>query len=184
MRKLVLLSAAIFLFLTYVALTGCSSKPIDELNMVRTAMDQARSKQALEYAPLDWDRARSEWEEANALIQMGRYGEARNVLMLSVSSFNTARDAANRRLESLKLEVTALRTSVAAELSSLEQAAQDPKVKPPIRKKIDGALPLIGEKISVMDTALEEKEYLQARTAGKEVIRWIHSLRESMAMTR
>ena len=182
MSKLIVLPVAILLVSASIALTSCSSKPLDELKMAKTAMDQARSKEAPEYAPYDWDRARSDWDEANALIDMGRYREARNVLTLAVGNFNTARDTADRRLESLKIEVTALGTSAKKGLNNLEQAAESARVKPTIKKRIDGALPLIDEKVAVMNAALEQKEYLRARTAGKEALGWIHDLQESLGI--
>ncbi len=183
MKKLTVLPVVILFVLASIVFTSCSSKPVDELKMAKTAMDQARSKEASEYAPYDWDRARSEWEEANALIQMGRYSEARDVLTFAAGNFNTARDNANRRLESLKIEVTALETSVKTELNNLEQATESAKVKPSIKKRIEGALPLIGEKIAVMNAALQEKDYLRARTAGKEAMVWIRDLQESLGIS-
>jgi len=164
-------------------LTGCSSKPIDELEMARTAMDEARSSEAMEYAPNDWDRARTAWEEANALIQMGRYGEARDTLTVAVANFNTARDAANRRLESLRIEIDALKSSIETELNKLEQAAESAKVKPSVRNIIDGSLPLMEEKVTEMNAAFEEKEYLRARMTGKEVLDWLRDFQERVAPT-
>lgn len=184
MNKLTILPVSILLVSASIALSGCSSKPLDELKMAKTAMDQARSKEAPEYAPYDWDRARSEWEEASALIQMGRYSEARSALTIAVGNFNTARDTADRRLESLKIEVTALQSSTRIELNKLGQAAEKTNVKPSIKKRIEGAVPLIDEKIARLNAALEQKEYLRARIAGKEASGWIHDLQESLSTNR
>jgi outer membrane murein-binding lipoprotein Lpp len=184
MRKLTLLLVVIFFVLSTIALAGCSSKPIDELKMARVAMDEARRNEASIYAPLDWDRARMNWEEANNLIQIGRNSEAKDILVLAVGNFNTARDTAARRLESLKVEVTALQNNAKTELNTLEQAGESAKVKPSVKKRIDGALPLIEEKIAVMNAALEEKDYLRARTAGTEASRWMEELQESVATPR
>jgi len=184
MRKLTLLIIVFFTVLSTIALAGCSSKPIDELKMARIAMDQARSNEASVYAPLDWDRARMNWEEANSLIQIGRYSEAKDLLVLAVGNFNTARDTATRRLESLKIEVTALQNNAKTELNTLEQAGESTRVKPSVKKRIDGALPLIDERIAVMNAALEEKDYLRARTAGTEASRWMEELQKSAAAPR
>jgi len=183
-RNLTILVAVVLLVLVFIALTGCSSKPVDELKMAGIAMEQARSKEAPEYAPYDWERARMNWEEANALIQMGRYGEARNMLTQAIGNFNTARDNANRRLESLKIEIAALQASVKKGLDTLEQAAESAKEKPSVKKKIDGALPLLREKVAVMNYALEEKEYLRARLAANETLRSINDLQKGLSTTQ
>ena len=143
-------------------------------------MEQAQEVEAEEYAPQEWDRAQMQWEEANGLVQMGRYGEAREVLTLAVGSFNTARDNAKRRVESLKIEITALQSSTYKGKKDLEQAAESPKTKPAVKKKIEGALPLITEKITVMNTANDAKQYLRARTAGEEASRWIQGLQKDL----
>jgi len=178
MNKLTLLFGGILILCVCIVLAGCASKPVDELKMVRTAMEEARNTDASEYAPFDWDRAQMNVQEANALIQMGRYTEAREVLVLAVGNLHTARDTATRRVESLKIEIAALQTSTGDELKKLEQTAAGAKVSPALRKRIDGALPLIQEKIAAMNAAFEDKEYLRARSAGKEAISWMQKLQK------
>jgi hypothetical protein len=107
MGKLGVPLVGIVLLLSSVVFTSCSSKPVDELKMSKTAMDEARNSEAPQYAPYDWDRARWDFEMGNALTQMGHYSEARSVLVQAISNFNLARDNATRRVESLKIEVSA-----------------------------------------------------------------------------
>jgi hypothetical protein len=175
--------AAILAVAASVALTGCGVKPIDELKMVRTAMDQARNTEAPEYEPNDWDRARMQWEEANSLIQMGRDKEARTVLIEAIGSFNTAGDKAKRRVESLKIEINALQASAETELKNLEHFSVSAKATPLVRNRIDRALPLIEEKIATMNADCDAKEYLRSRMAGHEAMRYIEDLRKRLAIT-
>lgn len=178
MKPRIFLLTAILAVTASVALMGCGSKPTNELKMAKIAMDQARDAEASEYEPNDWDRARLQWEEAIGLIQIKRYGEARNVLIETIGSLNMARDKAKRRIESLKIEITALQASAEMELKNLEQAGENPKTTPYMRKRIDGALAHIEERIATMKADFDAKEYLRSRMVGQEVLRYIHELQK------
>ncbi len=176
--------AAVCAVIISITLSGCSSKPIDELKMVAVAQQQAAAVEASEYAPLDWDRAQMQWQEANALLHLGRYSDARNVLIDAVGSFNIARDKANRRVESLKIEINALQSSSETELKKLERDSEDAKLKPSVRKRIEAALPRIDEKISEMNSAFDAKEYLRSRMAGHALIRYVEDLRKRLGLNQ
>jgi hypothetical protein len=163
------------------ALTGCNSKPVDELKMTRTAREQARNTEAPEYDPYGWDRAGAQWEEANALIQMGRYSEARSVLIEAAGNYNKAREEAIRRLESIKIEIKALQSSAESELKHLEHDVSG-KATPSVRNRIDRALPLIEEKIATMNADYDAKEYLRSRMAGHAAIRYMQELQERVGI--
>jgi hypothetical protein len=178
MKPKIFLLTAVLAVAASVALMGCGSKPTNELKMAKIAMDQARDAEASEYEPNDWDRARLQWEEAIGLIQIKRYGEARNVLIETIGSLNMARDKAKRRIESLKIEITALQASAEMELKNLEQAGENPKTTPYMRKRIDGALAHIEERIATMKADFDAKEYLRSRMVGQEVLRYIHELQK------
>ncbi len=177
-----ILPATMLAAIASIVLSGCSSKPIDEIKMTGVAMEQARAAEAPEYEPLDWERAQWKWQEANALIQMGRYSEARNVLVDAIENFNTARDKANRRVESLKIEIAALQSSAETELKKLEQDGESANVKPSVRKRIEASLPHIDEKIATMNAAFDAKEYLRSRMAGQEAIRYIQDMRKRLGI--
>ncbi len=168
--------------LASITLTGCASKPVDELQLVRVAMEEAQSKEASTYAPEDWDRGRWHWEMANSLIAMGNYGEARNVLVVATGNFNTARDIAASRLEAIKKEVQTLQTDIKLERAKLTQAEDKPGNKPIVRQRIEGALPQIDDRIATMQTAVEEKDFLAARRAGKAALYSINNLREALGI--
>jgi len=175
--------AAVIAVLSAIALSACSAKPVDELKIVGVAREQARNMEAPEYAPLDWDRGRMQWEEANSLIQMGRYKEAKDVLIDSAGSFNAARDKANRRVESLKIEIAALQSSAETELRKLVGESQSAKIKPLVKLRIEAAIPRIDEKIGTMNAAFEEKEYLRSRMAGHEAMRYMMDLEKRLEIS-
>jgi hypothetical protein len=181
MKLKIFMITAILAVATSLSLVGCGSKPTNELKMARIAMDQARDAEAPEYEPNGWDRARMQWEEANALIQMGRNGEAKSVLIEAVGSYNTARDKAKRRVESLKIEISVLQENTEMELKNLEKAGESPKTKPSVRTRIDQALPQIDEKIATMKADYDAKEYLRSRLSGHEALRYIQELQNRLA---
>jgi hypothetical protein len=51
-----------------------------------------------------------------------------------------------------------------------------------LKRRAEGSLPLIEEKIAAMNTAFVEREYLQARLAGKEALSRIHDLQEPLGI--
>jgi tetratricopeptide (TPR) repeat protein len=181
------LNVLLILFLSVLAsisLIGCASKPTDELEIARVAMGQAIDKQASEYAPYDWDRAQMNWQMANALIHMGRYGEARDVLIKAVSNFNKARDVSNRRLESLKIEINSMLPVIKKEVESIQKASEDSKRSMKVRNKIRGALPFIGEKVASMNASLDREDYLLARRYGEEALRYVQDLEKKLGINQ
>jgi hypothetical protein len=177
--RIILFAAALVGFVS-IAQTGCASKPVDELQIVRTAMEEAQSKEASIYAPNDWDRGRWQWEMANSLIVMGRYSEAEQILVLSAGSFNTARDLASSRLEAIIQEVTILQADIKTVLNDLTQLGDKPGTGPSVKQKIKATLPHVEERIAAMQAAVEYKDYLAARRDGSEVLHALTNLRESL----
>jgi hypothetical protein len=165
-------------------LAACASKPADALMFTSAAMEKARSVEASEYAPKDWDRAQAQWQEANALIHMGDYTEARNVLTDATASFNDAEALANRSVESLKIEIKALQSSAATELKKIEQFSENPKLKPSVRRRLEAALPRIDERIAVMNAEFEAGKYMMARMDGQAVVRYMTELQEKFGLIR
>ena len=165
-----------------IPLAGCASKPTDELEMARVAMDNAITNQASEYAPYDWDRAQMNWQMANALIRMGRYDEARDILVKAVGNFDKARDVSSRRLESLKIEVNSIVPVLDKEVESIQKASEDSKRDMKTRRRIEAALPLIDEKIASMNASLDREDFLLARRYGQEALRYVQDLKKKLGI--
>jgi tetratricopeptide (TPR) repeat protein len=182
MKKLSVFPILLLSVFAGIMFAGCASKPTDELEMARKAMDEALSKQASEYAPNDWDRAQMNWQEANALIQMKRYDEARNLLIQAVGNYNKARDESNRRLESLQIEINSMLPVLEKEITGFQRVGENAKTSARIRRRIEAALPIIDEKTAAMNVALERKDYLLARRYGQETLRYINDFKKKHGM--
>ena len=161
-------------------LAGCTTKPVDELKMTVEAMNDASAVEASKYAPQQWDRAQVQWQEANALIHMGRYSEARSVFVDAVASYKEAQAEATRSVENLKIEVKALQNSAEAELEKIEQELKSSKVKPSVRMRVEDALPRLDEKISMMKVAFDAGDFLMARVDGQEAVRYMDDLQKKL----
>jgi tetratricopeptide (TPR) repeat protein len=182
MKKLSVFPILLLSVFAGIMFAGCASKPTDELEMARRAMDEALSKQAPEYAPNDWDRAQMNWQEANALIQMKRYDEARNLLIQAVGNYNKARDESNRRLESLQIEINSMLPILEKEIAGFQRVGENAKTSARMRRRIEAALPIIDEKTAAMNVALERKDYLLARRYGQETLRYINDFKKKNGM--
>lgn len=182
MKIRTVLFAAICAIVASLAVTSCSSKPVDELKMAGLAMDKARSAEAPEYAAQNWNRAQMQWQEAMALIHMGRNSEARDVLIDSIANFNDAQTEAEGRVDSLKAQIKDLQASLDTDLNAIERGCESPKVKPSVKKRVESALPRLDERISVMDSLVEAKEYLQADREGQQAAHYMAALEKRLGI--
>jgi tetratricopeptide (TPR) repeat protein len=184
MKHLGISIALLLAAIACITFSSCSSKPYDELQMARTAADEAQIKEAYEYDPNDLERGRMDWQMANALIHMGRYSEARKVLVTAVADFNKARDESDRRVESLKIEINNLQSVLKEGKETLQKASDNPRIEAKLRKRVESALPFIDEKIAIMNTALDDKQYLSARMYGQQALHWINDLKKELGVKK
>jgi len=171
-----ILPPAILIVLASLVLAACSTMPVDELKMAGDAMNNANNVEASEYATHEWKRAEMQRQEANALIHMGRYSEARTVLVEAIASYKEAQAKAKERVEGLQVEIKALQSSAETELKKIEEASESSKVKPSVRRRLEAALPRLDEKISAMNAAFDAGKYSLARTDGAEATRYMERL--------
>lgn len=184
MKIRIILFAAAFAIAASLLVAGCASKPVDELKMAGLAMEKARSAEAPEYAPQDWNRAQMQWQEAIALIHMGRNSEARDVLVESIASFNDAQTAAEGRIDSLKARIRDLQSGLDADLNQIERVCENPKLKTSVKKRFESALPRLDERISVMNSLVDAKEYLKAYREGEQADRYAADLEKRLGVGR
>ena len=177
-----ILPVAVLTVLASLVLADCSTMPVDELKMAGIAMDNAGKFEASEYAPHEWERAEMQRQEANALIHMGRYSEARDILIEAIASYDEAQAKAKKCVENLQIEIKALQSSAETELKQIEQACESPKVKPSVRRRIEAALPRLDEKISAMNAAFDAGMYTLARTDGAEATRYMEDLQKRLGI--
>lgn len=163
-------------FTLALAYAGCSSKPETELGMAKSAMEEAQTEDAPDYAPDDWARARQNWEEAQALIAEGRYRESRSILIEATGKFNNARDVARERRTGLVNEVKQLQSDITTQLGKLKESLNSSRLPAGIRTEAEQALPWIDEKIDLMRGEVAESKFLDARSNGKEALGRIYEL--------
>lgn len=182
MKITTVLSITIGAVLASLLISGCSTKPVDELQMAGVAMEGARSVEASKYAPQGWEKAQMQWQEADDLIHMGRYSEARSVLIDAVASFKDAQETAKRTYDKCRIESTALLDSAGTRLGKIEQVSQSPKTKPFVRRQVEASLPNLDAKIAAMKAEMDAKDYRTAHRDGQEVDHYMASLEKRLGI--
>lgn len=184
MKTTKMLPAAVWAVFAFIVLAGCSSKPVDELKMAAIAMNDARNVDASEFAPKDWERAQAQYREANGLITMGRYSEARGVLIDSIASYNDAKDTAEHYVEDLQIQIKALQSSAETNLKKIEKGCENSNVKQSVRKRIEAALPRLDEKLSAIKAEVEARKYRTAHMNAQEVDFYMADLMKKLGIQK
>jgi outer membrane PBP1 activator LpoA protein len=179
-----ILARSMWILLASFVLAGCSTKPGDELDMAGIAMEKAKSVEASVYAPQEWERAEKQKKEADALIDEGHYSEARDVLIDSIASYNEAEAQAQRRVESLQIEIKALQSSAETELKKIKQFYESPKAKPSVKKQIEEVLPRLNEDMISIKATLEVGDYMMARMEAQDAVRYMVELQKRLGIDK
>lgn len=167
----------LFVSLTY---WSCASKPEAELQMAQKVMDEAEAQNAADLAPDDWARGRQVWNEAQALIEMGRHSEAKSLLIKANDYFVKALEIAKNRQDGLIHEVEELQSNIDTQYKTLKQETYAREIPKALSKKLGEAFPWIDEKIAEMEGAVAQKHYMDARVAGKDALGRIYELQTQL----
>ncbi len=162
-------------------ITGCASRSDLQLDVARTAMEQARTQNATEFAPVDWDKGMTDWNMAMALVHMNRYAEAKSVLVEAAANFKRARDIAQNRRDGVIREVTGLRADINNQYANLKVQLGRAGLPPTLRKRMENSLPWLDIVIKEMDNSLQEQLYLQAREEGHTALGVIYDEQKELA---
>ncbi len=125
----------LFFIITALLLCSCAKPPLQELDAAEYMVGRAYAKQAAEFAPAEYQAARTALNDARAAMQDSDYGDARDSLDFSLQHARRAvilaEEAQARRLKEEKEQV---RIEEEARLKALEerkQKAQSTETKKP-----------------------------------------------------
>lgn len=161
--------------------TGCASRNDLQLDVARAAMEQARTQNATEFAPIDWDKGMTDWNMAMALVHMDRYAEAKIVLVEAAANFTRARDMAKNRRDGLIREVTELRINIGNQYADLQRQLHRAGLPAALRKRLENSLPWLDIVTKEMDNSIQEERYLQAREEGHTALGVIYNEQKELA---
>ena len=123
----------LFFIITALLLSSCAKPPLQELDAAEYMVGRAYAKQATEFAPAEYQAARTALNDARAAMQGSDYVDARDSLDFSLQHARRAialsEEGQARRLkeeEQAKIEEARLKV-----LEELKQKAQSPEKKKP-----------------------------------------------------
>lgn len=168
---LVLISLSLLLFVTF---SGCSSKPVEQIELAQKAMDEAKEQHAEEFAQADWKNAQQAWEDAQTLIAKQKYADAGTLLLRAKSRFEKARDIARSKREDLRREIDGMQKTIETRYGSLKTAMAAAKLPPTIKKSLDESCGSIDKAIEKLRTELGQGEYSQAKYTAQTTMRQVY----------
>ena len=116
--------------LALVLVQACASLPKKELQEADEAIAEAEAAQAERFAPAEWNAAVNTKEEAEQLVNVGEFGDARDKAVAATAAAKAALDTADKNRavfeenERLRLEEEARRAEEEARLQAEREAAE------------------------------------------------------------
>lgn len=162
----------LFFIITALLLSSCAKPPLQKLDAAEYMVGRAYAKQAAEFAPAEYQAARTALDDARAAMQDSDYGEASDSLDFSLQHARRAVVLADEgQAKRLKAEKERARIEEEARLKALEEQKQKTQVaekkKPtPQPKKIVKTEPKI---MPANDYAVGDGENLWTISAKPEV---------------
>ncbi len=162
----------LFFIITAFLLSSCAKPPLQELNAAEYMVGRAYAKQAAEFAPAEYQAARTALNDARAAMQDSDYGDARDSLDFSLQHARRAvilsEEGQTRRLKEEKEQA---RIEEEARLKALEGQKQKAQVtekkKPtPQPKKVIKTKPKV---VPAHDYTVGDGENLWTISAKPEV---------------
>jgi hypothetical protein len=99
----------LFFIITALLLSSCAKPPLQELDAAEYMVGRAYAKQATEFAPAEYQAAKTALNDARAAMQDSDYGDARDSLEFSLQHARRAvvlaEEAQARRLKEEKEQV-------------------------------------------------------------------------------
>ncbi len=176
-KRLVLIAQ--FFLLSWM-LAGCSSEPVEQLQLAQKAMDQAKEQHAEEFAPTDWKTALQAWEDAHALMSKQKYGEAGPLLLRAKSRFDKARDIARAKREDLRREIEGMQKTLDSRYASLKAGVESSKMSSAARKSMNETCREIGQEIEKTRAQFDQGDYAQTRSMVTTVMRRVYEAEKAL----
>ncbi len=154
--------------LALIACYGCSvDKAEKEMNAAKQAMDSAKSIFADELAPSDWNSAVMEWEKGEAAVKEGK--PAKTFFIRAKSRFEKTAKIAKAEGDTIAQEVTNLQLTTGERIGKLRTALDSGRISARIKNQVKPIAQEVEEANTSVDSLLNEKNYLKARTLAREI---------------
>ena len=156
-------------------LTGCSTRPDDQIAQAENAMKQAQEQHAEHFATEDCNAAKQAWDQAQSKIEKESYGEATTLLLKASTRFRKARDIAQGKKEDAIREIQGIHSAAESRLKDLTGAVASGKMKVPAAKKktYEESVKDFEQKIAQVKTKLDGGEFGEAKFLAQTTLRQI-----------
>jgi nucleoid-associated protein YgaU len=121
--------------ITALLLSSCAKPPHQELDAAEYMVGRAYAKQATEFAPAEYQAARTALDDARDLMKASDYGEARDSLELALQHARRAVVFAEEGKEARRLEEEQQRAKAEEEKEVHQATHENQKEKKPVVKK-------------------------------------------------
>lgn len=189
------LTATVLLAVTPLLAAGCAKPPQEAIDQARTALDDARTAGAGDWAATEWGAAQeamaavdAELEKQSAKMAIGRsYKETERLLAEASSKVaeasaaaaankEAARQAANAALEAAQQALTAAQTLA----TELEACPRKPKGFAADMELIKGSLQTLAQGIEPLGRSMDSEDYETVSTEAEALRAQVETLTSDM----
>ncbi len=155
------------------SLAGCSGKPTEMIQATEQARQDAASAHAEQFATDYWSQGEKAWQDASALVEAQKWGEAQTALLKAKSSYVKARDMARQNGEIQIAGIKADQARVTKKLEELKSDSGVSKLSAARKKEFDAAVKQYEDELAKAGDLLKNAQFTEAGTQFKRTERAI-----------
>jgi hypothetical protein len=163
---------------------ACSSRPDEQLQLARTAMERAMEERAADFAPTDWSSAKEVWDEAQSALSKESFAEARTLLLRAKSRFEKAHEIAKSKRADFLREVEGLQRDLDTRFESYRSGLSVARLSAANKKKFGEVSRNIELAVQKVKDDLQGGDYVKARKSAEEAMRLIFESERNLTAAR
>lgn len=157
------LTAAACVFLVFFV-SGCASRPDEQIKAATDAYNQAVELRADQYAPSEWKSAKEIWDQANDQLAKQSYAAAAASFTTAKARMNKARDVAKEERDSILTWVKSAQDNITANYAAFKAAMPPAKQVGAAKKEFQAACEDIDKRIALIASQIQQGDYAGAKT--------------------
>ena len=146
------------------------------MQLAQTAMEEAQSQQAADFAAADWQDAMQVWNEAQAALANQSYSNAKALLITAKTRFEKVGSIAKAKRDSILQELQPLQATLNKGLESLQSSIASSRLSAGIRKEVDDAAGAVKAAIMQFNAEMDKGDVAKARTSGQDALKMLNEV--------
>ncbi len=159
--------------LLILSLAGCSGRPTEIIQATEQARQDAVNAHADQFATDYWSQGEKSWQDASALLEAQKWGEAQTALLKAKSNYIKARDMARQNGQIVIDGIKTDQTRVTKKLAELKSDPGVSKLSATRRKEFDAAVKQYEDELAKAGDQLKNANFTEAGTQFKRTERAI-----------